>query len=176
MTGWRRLLGDRQGVVSLEFAFILPILILLSVGTLELGLMMMTDASLEIGIRAASRAGIITTNATAAEREAKIKTVIMSMMTPWIPDEDDIQLKTYVYNNLSEIGKPTWIDSNGNNSCDTGEGTCGAGSVQLIPGAGIAGSLVLYKVTASRPGFTGIMTLVGISNLTFTRQTVVLNE
>lgn len=177
MTCLRRLLRDRRGVVAIEFAIVLPVLILLTMGTLEMGLMMMVDASLEIGIRAASRAGIITASATETQRKEKIRNTIATIMDPWITSEDTIELKTSVYDNIADIGKPTWIDGNGNGVCDEGEGTCDAqGGVQQIPGAGAAGSLVLYEVTVQRPGFTGILKLMGISTLTFARQTVVLNE
>lgn len=168
------LLRDRGGVSALEFALIFMPVLLLTAGALELGLMMMMDATLEIAIRTASRTASITAIGTEAERKAKVESVVSALLGNWIPASGEISIETYVYPTLADINSPTWIDSNSNGICDSGEGTCTG--VKLTPGVGISGSLVLYSVTATRAGMTGILKLMGHDSISVSRQTVVLNE
>lgn len=176
MTALRRFHRDRRGSVALEFALVFPAFVMLAMGTIELGLMMLQDATLEIAAAEASRSGSLSQYGTKDEREARVQQIVDYWMKRWIPGSSDIVVKTYTYNNLSDIGKPTWIDGNNNNACDSGEGDCGPSSVRLYPGIGLAGSLTLYSITVSRSGITGILSLAGITKLTFTREAVVLNE
>ncbi|MCR6630937.1 MAG: pilus assembly protein [Magnetospirillum sp.] len=173
----RRLSRQRRGSAVLEFALVFPLIILLTVGAIEMGLMMLLDASLEIGIRAASRTGSITALGTREERENRIKAIVLEMVSRWVPGSSNVKIETKVYPALNNIGRPTWVDLNNNAICDDGEGTCPAeGGVQLVPGIGVSGSLVVYGVTVTRPGFSGIFKLIGINTLEFRRQAVVLNE
>lgn len=169
---WR----DRRGVAAVEAAFAFPLIVLVTMGCIELSLMMLMDASLEIAITEASRSGSLTQYGNEAAREKRIKEIVQSWVSRWVPGTSNITLGTYTYPDLSAIGKPTWIDGDGDNVCDVGEGTCSPSSVKLIPGVGTAGTLTLYSVTIKRPGFSGILNLVGISSLEFVRQAVVLNE
>lgn len=169
---WR----DRRGVAAVEAAFAFPLIILLTMGCIELSLMMLLDASLEMGIAEASRAGSLTLSGGQAAREENVKRIVDSWVSRWVPGTSAITIETAVYPNLSDVGKPTWVDRNNNDTCDVGEGTCPPTGVELTPGIGISGSLVLYSVTVSRKGFSGVLTLAGIESLKFSRQTVVLNE
>lgn len=172
-----KLLPDRRGTAALEFALVFPVAILLMLGCIELSLMMLVDASLEIGIRAASRTGSITALGSGDEREAAVKQIVQYWVARWVPGSSNITLKTLVYPALNNADSPVWVDDNNNGLCDQGEGTCPAqGGVQLIPGMGVTGSLVAYDVTVTRPGFSGVFKLIGIDTLTFNRQAIVLNE
>lgn len=170
---WR---SDRRGIAALEFAFAFPVMIMLTIGTIELALMMLLDASLELAVAEASRAGSLSQSGTAAEREEAAKTIVDTWVSRWLPGSSKISIETFTYPNLSDINKPTWTDRDKDGNCDPGEGTCPPNGVELTPGIGISGSLTLYTVTLTRRGFTGVFNMAGISELTFVRQAVVLNE
>lgn len=169
---WR----DRCGVVAVEFAFAFPIIILLTIGTIEVALMMLMDASLQIGIAEASRSGSLTQFGTAEARVSRVTSIMKTWAGRWVPGTSEIKVDYLVYPNLSDIGKPTWVDNNKNDKCDPGEGDCSASSVKLVPGMGLAGSLVVYQVRISRSGFTGVLKLAGINTLNYFVEIVVLNE
>lgn len=181
---WR---ADRDGNITLEFALILPILLLLSVGVMEAGLMLITDASMELAIRAASRFGITgspgTTGTNASDRNTLITNKIEAVVGRWKGSDGTLTVETRAYTTFGDIGHPepyvdansneqfdsseTFTDVNGNGRYDDGKGT---------PGAGLPGEMVIYTVTLTRPGFTGVLNLIGISNLTFVRKMAVENE
>lgn len=172
----RPLRTDRRGMVAVEFALVFPLLILVSVSVIEFALMMLMDASLELGIREASRAGSLTSSGSEAERRTRVEQIIASVAGRWVPGTSTIDIATRVYPRLNAIGQPTFVDTNGNGVCDAAEGTCRPNSVPVVAGVGIAGSLVSYTVTLRRPGFTGVLRLVGIDQLEFVRTTFVLNQ
>ncbi|MGE5515249.1 MAG: TadE/TadG family type IV pilus assembly protein [Bacteroidota bacterium] len=176
MTGIGKWWRDRCGVVAVEFAFAFPIIILLTIGTMEVALMMLMDASLQIGIAEASRSGSLTQFGSAQDRVARVKTIMQTWAGRWVPGTSEIKVDYFVYPNLAAIGKPTWIDNNNNGKCDSGEGDCSASSVKLVPNMGVAGSLVVYQVRISRSGFTGVLKLAGINNLSYFLEIPVLNE
>lgn len=176
---WR---SDRRGTAALEFAIAFPMIIMLTMGTIELALMMLLDASLEIAVSEASRTGSLTQAGTLdkpitePERVAKVRAIVESWVGRWVPGTSNIKIETFTYESPRLANMPTWIDRNNNGACDPGEGTCPPTGIQLFPGLGQAGTLTLYSVDVTRPGFTGILNMVGISSLHFVRQTVVLNE
>lgn len=171
-----RLRRDRRGSIMVEFALVFPLMVVLTLGIIELGLMMLMDASLELAMREAARAGSLTKVRTATERDTLIKDIIAQVVGGWVPGKANIVLATTVYPRLNTLGQPTWSDGNGNGRCDAGEGDCAPDSLRLDPGIGLAGSLVVYDVTLRRPGFTGALGLVGITELVFKRQAIVMNE
>lgn len=164
-------------MVAIEFAMVFPVLLLMSIGIIELGLMMLLDASLEIAVREASRQGSMTTIVSnGAQREALVRATVNTLVSRWVPGTNAITVDINVYTNLNDIGRPTWIDGNTNGTCEANEGTCPPVGVKVVPGVGLAGALVVYTITVTRPGFTGILRLAGINDLTFRRRAVVVNE
>lgn len=169
---WR----NRSGSVAVEYALAFPLIVMLTLGTIELGLMMLLDASLEIGIAEASRSGSLTGLGTEAARKQRVEDIVKSWVGRWVPGTTTITVESFVYPNLEDANRPTWVDRNSNDSCDPGEGTCPPTGVRLIPGVGLSGSLVLYQVKLSRKGFTGVFGMAGINSLDFSRQALVVNE
>lgn len=172
---------DRRGVAVIELALILPVLLLLSFGTIEAGLMLMTDASLEIAVRVATRYGI--TGAGGATRDANIATKVGEVMDRWKGSRGTLTVATKAYPSFDNIGKPEpFTDANGNKVYDAGEdyqdvNKNGKWDADMAAsGAGGSGDVVLYTVTLTRPGFSGVLALVGIDTLTFSRQAAVENE
>lgn len=173
-----RLRNDRRAIAALEFAIVFPMVLLISLGTIELALMMLVDASFEIAATECSRAGALTSLGTAEDRVARVKSLVDTFVGNWVPSSGgSTEVTMTVYPNLAALGKPTWIDRNNNLTCDEGEGTCPAkGGFQVVPGIGGVGSLVVYQISVTRPGFSGIFKLIGINSLSFNRQIVVINE
>lgn len=171
----------RSGVSGVEFALIMPILLLLTAGMLELGLILLTDASLEMGIRAASRFGASGVVQTGLTRSESIEKTVESFVDRWLPSGTKVTVTTTVYGSLSDIPEP-FTDLNGNGTWDSGEpftdlngdGAWNGGTG--TSSAGDSGDIVLYQVSFSRPGFTGVLRLAGIETLNFSRQIVVQNE
>lgn len=170
----RRLVPDRLGTAALEFAIAFPVVLLITLGSIELALIMLADASLEIAASEASRIGSLTAFGDAAAREAKVKSIVATTTGRWIPVKSNITVTTHIYPDLTALGKPTWIESNNIPGCQPAEGDCTG--VQIIPGMGASSNLVVYTIVMTRSGFTGILKTVGISNLTFQRQIIVINE
>lgn len=175
---WRR---DRRGSIAVEFAIILPMLLLLSAGVLEAGLMLMTDASLEIAIRSASRYGI--TNAGGKSRDDLIRGRIGAIMNRWVGADGTLTITLRAYNSFDDAGKPEpFTDKNGNNAYDQGEkwddvnGNDQWDADQAAANGGASGAIVLYTVTLERPGFSGVFGLIGVNKLSFIRQVAVENE
>lgn len=178
--GWRRLWGDRRGVAGLEFALILPVLLLLTAGAIEAGLMLLTDATMEIAVRMATRYGI--TGAGGNTRDANITAKVGEMMARW-KGSGSLTVVMKAYPSFDNIGKPEpFTDANANGAFDAGEqyqdiNKNGRWDADMAAaGAGGSGDVVIYTVTLTRPGFTGVLGLAGINTLTFSRQVAVENE
>lgn len=181
--GMRHIWRDRRGIAATELALVLPMLLLLSAGTLEAGLMLMTDATLELGLRQAMRFGM--TNQGDGTREERIRDMLSEVMKTWKGEGGTLDLSFKAYSSLDNIGKPEpYTDANNNGTCDDGEQS----KAQDINGngkwdadmanttAGGSGDIVIYVATLKRPGFTGVLRLAGIGDLTFSRQMAITNE
>jgi len=179
--GSGRLWGNRRGSISLELALVLPVLLLLTAGVIEAGLMLMTDATLELAVRTAARYGI--TGAGGATRDEKIRSKITEMMNRWKGRNGTLVVEFKAYPSFDNVGKPEpFVDANDNKVYDPGEIYTDVNkNGQWDPDmgaatAGGAGDIVIYRVHLERPGFTGVLALAGINTLTFSRQVAVENE
>jgi Flp pilus assembly protein TadG len=52
---WRKLAHDQHGATALEFAFVVPLLLLLLLGTIDLGRLLWTRAALDYAVAQAAR-------------------------------------------------------------------------------------------------------------------------
>lgn len=181
--GIGRLWRDRRGVAATELALVLPMLLLLSAGAIEAGLMLMTDASLEMALRRAMRFGM--TNQGGGTREENIRTMLTDVMKTWAGEDGTVDLTFKAYSSLDNIGKPEpYTDKNNNGTCDEGEqskeqdinGNGKWDADMAATTAGGSGDIVIYIATLKRPGFTGVLRLAGIGDLTFSRQMAITNE
>ncbi|NFV80732.1 TadE/TadG family type IV pilus assembly protein [Magnetospirillum aberrantis] len=174
---WR----NRGASVALEFALIAPVIILLLFGTIEAGLMLLTDANLELAVRNGTRYGI--TGAGGATRDKLIKEKITDLMERWKGPEGVLTVEFKAYPSFDNIGQPEpFTDGNDNGTYDAGEGYEDINgnkqwdSDMASADGGGAGDIVIYTVTLTRPSFTKVLALAGIDTLVFRRQTVVENE
>ncbi|MFM0553121.1 TadE/TadG family type IV pilus assembly protein [Paraburkholderia sediminicola] len=141
----------QRGLTTLEFVIALPIVLFLLIGTLEMGLILMADASLEIAVRQASRYGETTMVPTGETRDEAVTKLIDNDLFAWVKSPQQIIITTTTY--------PSY-----------------ASGAKTANGMGGLGDIVLYNVSFTRPTFTGILGLAGVTQLTFTRSILIQNE
>lgn len=147
----RRRLDDK-GVAAIEFAMVAPLLMLLTFGVIEMGMIMTTMVSLEGGLKEASRYGITGQSPDDQSRIEKIREVL-AHHTIGLVDMDEAVFEMKVFPSFSNVGQmEPYSDSNGNGQHDDGEtwsdicpdetwGSMGCS------GAGAGGEVVSYTVT-----------------------------
>lgn len=180
-------IDDRRGVAAIEFAIALPFLIVLIVGTFELGGLLLTQMLMEGAVRDASRLGITGYKPDGKSREELILETIDSR-TLNLVDIDKAVVNELVYQKFADIGKPEPLttDVNGNGAYDAGDGDeyvdiNGNGNWDTDMGAaglGGPGDVVVYTVTYDYPSFTGLLTpLFGDDGtITLRASTAIRNE
>lgn len=159
MRGWWR---AQEGSAAVEFALILPLLLLLILGCIEFAIAMFVGGMLESAVLSASRYGI-TGFVAGGSREAHIRSLI-SQKTLGFVDGDSTDIQTFVYPSFSAIVAPEpYFDVNGNNAYDAGEpfsdlnrnGARDGGSG--TPGVGQACDVVLYVVSYQMHAVIGLL-------------------
>ncbi|WP_414445347.1 TadE/TadG family type IV pilus assembly protein [Burkholderia sp. 22PA0106] len=153
---WRRVArrfgASEHGLSTLEFAILAPGVFILMLGIIEFGLDLMADASVQYAAQQASRAGITTLAPSSGTREQAASQTVTTILQPWT------RIGATVTLTISDYGTFT------NGSPATGS-------------AGGLGDVVAYNVRLSFPnGFTGLLTLFGVSPLVFSRNYLVQNE
>jgi len=186
----------KRGSTGLEFAFMIPILLLLTAGAMEVGVILMTDASLEIAVHDAARYGMATSSIADGNRDQIIRDTVRKYMNRWIKTDDQITITTKSYKSFSNVGQPEPVNSvlHPDGTCDASCVPCSGTSVTAScdyvdvnanghwdadmgsSGAGGTGDIVVYSVTLTRPSFTGVIHLAGLQKLTFSRSLVIQNE
>ncbi|MGI4859352.1 MAG: TadE/TadG family type IV pilus assembly protein [Janthinobacterium lividum] len=159
--GWRSrldaplaLLRDSRGVSAIEFAIAAPFLLIMILGTIELGVDMMIDARVEYAAQLASRYGMTTSTPTSGTRADAANTLVLNAIGMWanIPNTT-VSIVETAYSSYGNVGTTT--------------STAGLGGL---------GDVVSYQVTLTTPGISGIPQMVGIPTLTFQRNFIVQNE
>lgn len=147
-----RLATDREGATALEFAFALPVVLLLLVGMIEVAMIMFVSTSVEGGLRQAARYGITGQTPDTGTREDAIVNIIGNYTLGFV-DLDTSAITFTTYDSFNDVGQPEpWTDANANGEYDLGEayedlndnlqwdadrGTAGVGN---------AGEVVLYEI------------------------------
>ena len=181
MIGWltkrsRLFARDRHGAVAIEFALLLPTLLLFSFGILEISLCMASLVTLEGGLKQASRFGItsslpsdadvaavasqIPTAFSGADNRTKMIMAILNQNTLNMIDLNTATISTQTFNSFSAVatGEP-FTDANSNGQYDSGEpfSDTNCNGVRDGPGAasggsgaagdtGTSGAIVVYTV------------------------------
>ncbi len=155
---------EEKGIFSVEFALVLPIMLLMMFGTIEVGLIMFTQSLMEGALRDASRYGITGQEVVGEDRLTTIRTMI-SKRTVGLVDMDTAQIDVLHYPNFGRIGEgEAYLDGDGNAQYDLGETFTdenGNGSWDAdigVAGAGNAGEVVLYRIRYDWPIISGYMT------------------
>ena len=153
---------DRSGAAAVEFALVGPLFILTILGTMEIGMILSTEALMEGAVRDAARYGV--TGQDEAERLSIIQDIIADR-TIGLVNTDDAQIDVLTYGSFDVIGAPepfvdgppfngvydvgeTYTDINGNSQWDPDQGLASAGQ---------SGEVVLYRVTYDAPSLTGFL-------------------
>jgi len=145
---------DSGGVSALEFAIAAPFVFILVLGTVELAVDMMIDATVQMAAQSASRVGLTTTNPASGTRAQQAQQIVTSIMSGW----------TGMPNTTLTVTELDYATYNA------------VGSTGFTTGLGTLGDVVSYNITLTTPGVSGIPQLIGIPLLTFQRNYIVQNE
>ena len=160
----RRFRACRRGAAVIEFAFVIPLLLVFIVGIMELSRITLAISLLEGGLREASRFGITGLDSDdSASREEQILALI-NHHGAGLYQIDQSNLSTLIYPNFALIGDPEpYTDTDGNGTHDPGEpftdvncnGNWDADMGRA--GLGVGGEIVLYKVDYPLKLMTGYL-------------------
>ncbi|MDR5762709.1 TadE/TadG family type IV pilus assembly protein [Caballeronia sp. LZ035] len=153
----KQLLRDERGIASIEFAFVGIIAMILFIGTVEIALEMIADASVQAAAQAASRVGLTTTAPSSGTRVQKAQSIVENILSGWrnvgaTITVSELNYGSYGYGNVASAGYSPTQDMGG------------------------YGDVVVYNIKLTMPGITGVPKLFGISQLTFQRNYLVQNE
>ena len=173
---------DERGATIVEFAIVLPILMILIMGAMDTGFQLYTRAVLAGEMQKAGRDSSLengSTNATALDDQVKNAVLTIS------PDATiTFTRKSYrTFSDAAAAQAEDFTDTDGDGTCDNGEpfedannnGTWDADGGDT--GQGGAKDAVVYTATAVYPRMFPIAKLVGISDtVTLTSSTVLRNQ
>lgn len=176
-------LRGNRGVTAMEFAIVLPFMVILILGTIEVGLDLWVDASVESAAQRASRLGITTVIPAGQTREQAVQAIVNNVLSTWqsLGPVETTTIKSYSsyiavgqpepYTDLKNVGHyvlgDPYTDVNKNGVWDADQGTDGAGGYNDI---------VQYTITFKIKSFTGLPEMMGIDTLVFSRTFIVQNE
>ena len=173
-----------RGAALVEFAFALPIVILVLAGTFDLGMVMFADILLEGAVRDTSRLGITGYAPSGESRDDMILAALQSD-TLGLIDTSRATITHKVYDSFADVGQPEpYTDENDNGQYDEGEDyddVNGNGQWDAdmgVAGLGGSGDIVLYTVSYDWTTWTHLIDpLFGSDGaITLTASTVVRNE
>lgn len=147
-----RLARNTLGATAVEFAVILPVLLLTTVGTIETSIVLFVRSSMEAAVAEASRYGTTGTE-DGISREDRVLAIVAER-TYGLLDMTRVDLDTLVYSSFADVGKPEpWTDADGSGGWDKGEAyTDVNGNGQWDPDMGAAGlggpnDIVVYRLS-----------------------------
>jgi len=174
----------QDGAAAVEFALIAPVLLLFTIGIIEMSFLMLTQNMMESATFAAARTGKTGFTEAGESREQSIRDALEDLAGT-VMDVNQISIDSKTYNEFGDVGKPEpFIDANANGTRDSGENFTdinGNGTYDTDMGSsglGGAGEVVVYTVSYPWHLTTPLLSLIfgqnGIVNLT--ARTVVKNE
>jgi Flp pilus assembly pilin Flp len=178
----RQFLRNDRGMTAVEFAMLVPVLLLFVLGTLEFSLIMFTSAVMESATTNTARLGKTGYAPSGTSREDLIVESIGDR-TAGLLDPTKIVITTKVYASFTNVGDPEpYTDSNGNGVYNLGEpysDSNGNGQWDADMGSaglGDAGDVVLYTISYPWRIMTPVMSTILGSTYNITVRTVVRNE
>lgn len=171
---------DQRGASAVEFALVLPVLLIALMGVLDLAYNMYTASLLQGAIQSSARASTLEG---AAANTGAIDAQVTKAVRDIAPGAT-LTFKRKSYPSFSTANKPEdYTDTNKNNRCDAGEpfeDVNGNGTWDLDQGkSGLGGSrdVVLYLVAVTYPRpFPVAKLLGGAADFTIQAQTVLANQ
>lgn len=184
MMRWPPLLRDRRGNTLVEFAIVLPVLLVLICGTIDAGYVYMAQTSLSAAVAKAARESASTQEATESDRNAAMEATILQAMGSYrlVPGHA-MQISTKVYQNFGNTEPEPFTDVNGNGKYDPGEpfqdrnanGQWDASTPISDSGVGDEGQVVSYSATYPLAHLFGFLSWTGIG-ITLSANSVTRNE
>lgn len=114
--------ADRRGITVVEFALVLPAMLTLICGTIELGHMILARQVLEGAVVDAARKATASLETDEApRRQIMIDSIKRSMAAFALAPGQAIDIQTRVYADFSSAYPETYTDQNNNGRFDTGE-------------------------------------------------------
>jgi len=174
-----RLLRDARGAALIEFAIIMPVMLLLVFGSLEFGLNVYMRAVLEGALQKAGRNSGLQAS---AGGQSAIDALVTSQVRAILPNAA-VAFTRQNYQSISNVGRPEdFTDTNGNSVRDAGEcftdingnGTWDADDGRT--GIGGANDVVKYTATVSYPSWIPVGRALGISPTTSITATTILRN
>ena len=111
----RRPSSLHRGATAIEFAIILPLLLLFIGGGIETAIILFIGSSIESAVMEASRYGITGSEAGVSRADKVLE--IVADKTYGLLDMDKVRMETLVYTSFADIGQPEpFTDQNGNKS------------------------------------------------------------
>lgn len=178
-----RLRRQTQGLTSMEFAIIAPVLLLLTFGVLEFAMIMLVTNMMESATAISSRLGKTGYAAAGVSREATILSAIEERAGVLI-DASRLTIRARFYEQFDQIGDAEpWHDANGNGIAEVGEYTDINGNGMYDTDMGTAGygdaeDIVVYEISYPWDVMTPMLREMLGENGTYTITThaVVKNE
>ena len=177
-----RLRRDPSGATVVEFAIIAPVLVLLIMGTVELGLMAGAQAILNDAVFVGSRTGKTGYKATGQTQAQTIQAGIKKAASALL-DPAKITLTSTSYPDYSYLKPEPFTDTNKNGKWDTGEAYTDLNSNGKYDngvgtsGTGNSGEIVSYTATYSWKLFTPVLKrFVGTNGVVPLKSSVVVKN
>jgi Flp pilus assembly protein TadG len=163
----QRFKTDETGVTAVEFALIAPVLMLIIMGTVEVGLMTAAQRMLDNATFTGSRTGKTGYIATGKTQAQTIQDGIKKA-APVLLNPSKITLSSIAYPDYSYIKPEAFTDTNKNRKWDSGEPYVDANNNGKyddgtgVSGLGSCGQIVVYTATYSWKLFTPLLSrLIG---------------
>lgn len=159
----RDYIKGEEGIFSVEFALVTPIMIMIMFGIIEIGMVMFTQSLMEGALRDASRYGVTGQVVDPNERLTQIEKLI-SDRTLGLVDMDTAQIDVLTYPSFGRIGEgEAYLDGDANGQYDLGETFTDENGNGVwdedigVSGPGSAGDVVLYRIRYNWPLLTQFM-------------------
>jgi len=181
VTAMRALLRCTRGATAVEFAVILPLLLLFVCGGVETAINLFIGSSIEAAVMEASRYGITGSEAGVSRADKVLE--IVGAKTYGLLDMDKVKMETLVYQSFANIGQPEpFVDQNANKAYNAGEpftDVNGNGKWDADMGkAGLGGpsDVVVYRLSYDWGIVTPMVQEVLGESITHTSSIAVRNE
>jgi Flp pilus assembly pilin Flp len=151
-----RLWRDERGATIVEFAVVVPVLLLAVIGIIEVAIVLFISSTIESAVFEASRFGVTGNNdVPGVTREDRVRDIV-ERRTYGLVDMDRVEIEALVYATFADIGQPEpFTDANANGTYDVGEDYVDVnGNGQWDPDMGAAGlggpsDVVVYRLSYS---------------------------
>ncbi len=170
-----------RGATAVEFALVLPLLLLFIVGGIEMAIVLFIGSSIESAVMESSRYGITGTETGVSRADRVLE--IVAAKTYGLLNMDEVHLDTLVYQSFADIGQPEpFTDENGNHVYDTGEPFIDVnGNGQWDPDMGAAGlggpsDVVVYRLSYAWGIVTPVLRRILGESATYVSSIAVRNE